>query len=121
MSIDWNTIGAGVGALILSVITWFGGRATKKATTDATVAKAKAEATQSAAESSVVEMMRQEVLRLGARVAALEEEQRKAQARESRLIRHVFRLEGLLRGAGLEPPHFDIDGQPEKAGGTSAD
>ena len=111
MTIDWSQVGTAIGGLVLSLGGWLAGRATNKAKAEASVEKARAEGAGAAAETSVVTMMRDEVKRLSDRVSALE-------TREGRLIRHIYRLEGLMRGAGLEPPHFDIDGQPEKAGGT---
>lgn len=111
MSIDWSQLGTGLAGLIIAIGGWFAGRKTSKATTEATVERARADGASAAAETSVVTLMREEVRRLSERVSALE-------TREGRLIRHIYRLEGLMRGAGLEPPHFDIDGQPEKAGGT---
>jgi hypothetical protein len=55
--------------------------------------------------------MREEVTRLGERVGRME-------ARELRLIRHIYRLEGLMRAAGLEPPPFDPDSDTIRAGGS---
>lgn len=111
MSIDWSQVGNAAIAIIIGIGGWVGGRATKKATTEASVERARAEGASAAAETSVVTLMREEVKRLADRVGALE-------TREGRLIRHIYRLEGLMRGAGLEPPHFDIDGAEIKAGGT---
>jgi len=114
MSVDWSAIWGVVMPAIAGLAGWIAGHKTNKATTEATVERARADGASAAAETSVVTLMREEVKRLADRVGALE-------TREGRLIRHIYRLEGLMRGAGLEPPHFDIDGQPEKAGGTSAD
>ena len=100
MTFDWSTIGAGIAAAVTGAVGWLAGRQ-KRAT----------EATEEKAERDVIELLRKEVERLSVRVAGLE-------GREGRLIRHVYRLEGLMRGAGMEPPPFDIDGQPIKIGGT---
>lgn len=109
--IDWQAIGAAAAAIFIGVGGWLTGRRGSTAKTDTEVAKARAEGAQAAAEQTVVELMREEVSRLSVRVAALE-------SREGKLIRHIYRLEGLMRGAGIEPPHFDIDDEPIKAGGT---
>lgn len=98
--IDWQTVGAGIGGLFVGAMSYFAGRGKRQ------VADTKADA-----EVDVVTLLRQEVERLSERVKGLE-------AREGRLIRHVYRLEGLMRGHGIEPPPFDIDGEPIKAGGT---
>lgn len=111
MSIDWASIGTAAAGILTGIGLWITGRKKNAASTDAAVARAKAEGAAAGAETSVIELMRQEVKRLGDRVAALE-------SREGRLIRHVYRLEGLMRGAGIEPPPFDIDGEPIRAGGT---
>lgn len=59
----------------------------------------------------MIQLMREEVTRLGERVGRME-------ARELRLIRHIYRLEGLMRAAGLEPPPFDPDSDTIRAGGS---
>jgi hypothetical protein len=108
MTVDWQQVGSAVVALVVGAGGWIIGRKDKKATSEANVAKARAEGATAAAETSVVELMREEVRRLSVRVAALE-------SREGRLIRHIYRLEGLMRGNGMEPPHFDIDGDAPQA------
>ena len=61
-------------------------------------------------EISVIQMLRDEVGRLSTRVTGLE-------AREGRLIRHVYRLEGLMRAANIEPPPFELDPVTPTTGG----
>jgi len=107
MSVDWQQIGTAIGGLALGaggVGMWW--------------RKQRVGSAESTAQVSVLEMMRQEVERLGKRVAALETESKVSAAQQHRLIRHILRLEGLMRAGNLEPPHFDIDGQPEKVGLT---
>jgi len=113
MAIDWNAVGAAAIALVTGAGGWLMGRKPNQAKLDAAVSAAKAEAVNSDSTSAAVALLRAEVERLSARVQALE-------GREGRLIRHVYRLEGLMRGAGIEPPPFDIDApdHPIKAGGT---
>lgn len=98
--IDWGTIGQGIMAVVVGALGWIAGRQ-----------KRKTEAVEEGAERDVIRLLRDELDRLSARVSAMEK-------REGRLIRHVYRLEGLMRGAGMEPPAFEIDGLPIKAGGT---
>ena len=92
MAVDWQTIGTGVGLVVSNAITYFvsRGRREVKAASDE-------------AERDVVLLLRQEVQRLSERLTAME-------GREGRLIRHVYRLEGLMRAKDIEPPPFDIDG-----------
>ncbi len=92
MQVDWSSVAAAVFAALSGVGGFLTGRQRRS------VVKVTA-----AAEGSVIEMMRAEVLRLSLRVTALE-------GREGRLIRHVYRLEGLMTGAGMQPPPFEIDG-----------
>lgn len=100
MSIDWAALGTAAGGLIIGIGSFLAGRGKRQ------VADARADA-----EVDVVTLLRQEIERLSSRVAGLE-------SREGRMIRHIYRLEGLMRGAGIEPPPFEIDGEPIKAGGT---
>jgi hypothetical protein len=90
--IDLNAAGTAIGGLILSIGTFFAGRGKRNVESAAAVA-----------ETDVITMLRDEVTRLSNRITALE-------GREGRLIRHVYRLEGLMAGAGLTPPPFEIDG-----------
>ncbi len=101
MALDWGVIGTGAGLLITNVVAYFAGKGKRE------VKEAANEA-----ERDVIVLLRQEVERLSARVTAME-------SREGRLIRHVYRLEGLMRGAGLEPPLFDIDGDVAIKAGLS--
>jgi hypothetical protein len=100
--IDWTVIGTALGGVATGVLAYFKGRGTRK------VENAKADA-----ETDVVTLLRQEVERLAERVKGLEK-------REGRMIRHIYRLEGLMRGHGIEPPPFEID-EPIKAGLTDPD
>ncbi len=92
LSPDWSAIGTAIGAIVLGAGAYIGGKAKRGVITAKEVA-----------ETDVITLMRAEVLRLSNRVTALE-------GREGRLIRHVYRLEGLMTGAGMTPPKFEIDG-----------
>lgn len=97
---DWPAIGTALGGLAIGVTGFITGRG-----------KRKVEDAKATAETDVVTLLRQEVERLSDRVKGLE-------TREGRMIRHIYRLEGLMRGHNIEPPPFEIDGEPIKAGGT---
>jgi hypothetical protein len=53
-------------------------------------------------ESRLYETVRQELDRLSTKVEKLER-------RSGRMLNHIYRLEGLMRAANLEPPPFDPD------------
>jgi hypothetical protein len=97
---DWNAIGTAIGGLVLGaggVGLWWRKQAVAGAESGAHVA--------------VVDLLRQEVERLSVRLAALEQ-------REGRMVRHIYRLEGLMRAKGIEPPPFDLDSDTIKPGLT---
>lgn len=98
--IDWVAIGGYLGMVGTGFAGYIKGRGKRAVESAAT-----------GAETDVIVMLRQEVARLSARLTAME-------GREGRLIRHVYRLEGLMAGANLTPPPFELDGVPIKAGGT---
>lgn len=97
---DWNALGTALGGLVLGaggVGLWWRKQRVDSAETGAHVA--------------VVDLLRQEVERLSVRLAALEQ-------REGRMVRHIYRLEGLMRAKGIEPPPFDLDSDTIRPGGT---
>lgn len=98
---DWQAIGTAVAGLVLGA----GGVA-------AWVHKQQVANASAGAETNVIELLRGEVRRLSERLTAME-------GREGRLIRHVYRLEGLMRAKDIEPPPFDIDVDSYRAGGTA--
>ncbi|WP_099553146.1 hypothetical protein [Stenotrophomonas maltophilia] len=98
--VDWQAIGTAFGGLMVGaggVALWW--------------RKQFVETAREGAEVNVIQLMREEVTRLGERVGRMER-------RELRLIRHIYRLEGLMRAAGLEPPPFDPDSDTIRAGGS---
>lgn len=100
VDVDWQAIGTAVGGLMVGaggVALWW--------------RKQFVETAREGAEVNVIQLMREEVTRLGERVGRME-------ARELRLIRHIYRLEGLMHAAGLEPPPFDPDSDTIRAGGS---
>jgi hypothetical protein len=97
---DPVTFSGYVTAIVTGVGGWFLARGRRNAETAAVVA-----------ETGIITMLREEVTRLSLRVSGLEQ-------REGKLIRHVYRLEGLMRANNIDPPPFDIDGEPIRAGGT---
>lgn len=110
-AIDWSAIWGVIGPAAVGLGTWLKMRKPNQAKVEAAVAAARAEAVNSDSTSEAVKLLRGEVERLSGRVQALEN-------REGRMIRHIYRLEGLMRAANLDPPPFDLDAEPAKAGGT---
>src|SRR6478609_5248669 len=98
---DWQAIGTAIAGLVMgagSVALYF--------------QKQKVANASAGAETNVIELLRGEVRRLSERLTAME-------GREGRLIRHVYRLEGLMRAKDIEPPPFDIDVDAYRAGGSA--
>ncbi|WP_099589711.1 hypothetical protein [Stenotrophomonas maltophilia] len=100
VDVDWQAIGTAAGGLMIGA----GGVALLWR-------KQFVEAAREGAGVNVIQLMREEVTRLGERVGRME-------ARELRLVRRIYRLEGLMRAAGLEPPPFDPESDTIKAGGS---
>lgn len=96
--IDWQALGGAVVSLMIGA----GGVALlwrKQAVDNA----------RQGAEVDVIDMMRQEVKRLGDRLGAMEQ-------REGRLIRHIYHMEAVMRAAGMNPPPFNIESDTIQAG-----
>lgn len=91
--IDWTAVGTALAWILVGIGSYLAGRGRRPV-----------EAAGVAAETDVIDMLRAEVSRLSQRITALE-------GREGRLIRHVYRLEGLMAGAGLTAPPFSLDGE----------
>lgn len=100
MALDLTLIGGGLASLATGFIGWFAGKGKRNVENAAT-----------GAETAVITLLRQEVERLSLRLTALEQ-------REGRMVRHIYRLEGLMRAKDIEPPPFDLDSDSIRAGGT---
>lgn len=96
---DPVTVGGWLAAIVTGALGWFGGRAGRKRDNEAVLT-----------ESRLYETVRLELDRLGVKVEQLER-------RSGRMLNHIYRLEGLMRSSGIEPPPFDPDGHIG-AGGT---
>ena len=93
---NWDVIiGGAIASVLAGLLAWFT-RGTRSAQDRADVASADAS-------TNVVELMRGELNRLAERVHNLER-------RELILLRHIYKLEALLRDMGKEPPDFELDG-----------
>lgn len=100
MVIDWALIGTAAAGIVSGIGGFIAGKGKRNVATAAT-----------GAETAVIDLLRQEVERLSGRLTALEQ-------REGRMIRHIYRLEGVMRAQGIEPPAFDLDSDSIKPGMT---
>lgn len=94
---SWEAVGMAIASVLIGVGGWLSGRGRRNAED----AGYRRDTTAAETESRVVDLMRGELARLSDRVAAME-------AREGKLIRHVWLLEGLMRAADLDPPPFSV-------------
>lgn len=93
---NWDIIiGGAIASVLATLLAWWT-RGTRSAQDRADIASADAS-------TNVVELMRGELSRIAERVHNLER-------RELILLRHIYKLEALLRDVGKEPPEFDVDG-----------
>lgn len=96
--VDWQALGAAIGGLVVGaggIGLWW--------------RKQVVETARQGAEVDVIQLMRDELTRLGAR--QLEQERR-----ELRLLRHIYHLEALMRVAGLNPPPLNVESDTLQAG-----
>jgi len=90
--------GGWLAAIVTGALGWFGGRSGRKRDEQAITT-----------ESRLYETVRLELDRLTTKVDQLEK-------RSGRMLNHIYRLEGLMRAANLEPPPFDPDADPQPCG-----
>lgn len=106
MVLEWDKIGAAITGLVIGIGGFFGGRVTRKADTGAEVAQANAAASVADAEGTLYNRLREEIDALRNDVsrlrADLDVERRHGRALEL----HVWKLERIMRDAGLTPPPF---------------
>ena len=107
--IDWAVIGTGLGALATNAITYFMTKGKRKAADAVDIAVADAE-------STLYNRLRERLDALEGDVTKLRGELDTERKHGRKLERHIWRLEGLMRKAGVEPPPFDDDEM--KPGGT---
>lgn len=120
---DWNAIGTAVAAVVLTVGTMAGGawawwqkNQRNQAATRADVAESNAEKTVADAQQTVYKLLVERLAALEKESIAQREDLRAvrteldaAQSHSRALVLHVWKLEGMMRLAGLTPPPFDIE------------
>lgn len=105
--IDWQAVGAAVGGLLLggvSALTWWNRRTVRNARDSADVAGAGADRTVADAQHTLYAML---VARLGTleeEMKTLRRELNAERERSRELETHIYRLENLMRRAGMDPP-----------------
>ncbi len=112
MAIDWTLVGAGVIGLATSIGAYFkgqGARSVGAATDGAGIAVADAE-------TALYNRLRERLDSLEGDVTTLRSELDTERRRGRALERHIWRLEVLMRKAGIEPPQ--LEDEPIRAGGT---
>lgn len=120
MSIDWTAVGtaiAGVGAIGSAVYAGWLKVQKNRANTRADVAEADSSRTVADAQQTVYRLLNERLTTLENEVRGLRNELDTERKHSRRLELHIWRLEGLMRKAGIEPPAFHED--ELKAGGTA--
>ena len=100
--IDWAVVGTAVMGIATGIGGWFAGRGKRQ----------RESARDSAAEAGklqVIDLLRSEVDRISQRMLAMATRIEALEQREGRMVRHIFRLEGVMRAHNIEPPPFDVE------------
>lgn len=120
MSLDWQAIGTALGAVGMvagGIWAWWLKNQRSQANTRAEVAEAGAERAVADAQQTVYKLLTQRVETLEQEMRAVRAELDAERKHSRRLEMHIWRLERLMRNAGIEPPPFPDD-EPVRAGGT---
>lgn len=107
---DWNVIGgvlAAVGAIATGAWGWWLKNRKDTAATQAHVANARASEEVADAQQTIYRLLNERLNTLEVEVRGLRDELATERRHSRKLEVHIWRLEGLMRGAGLEPPVFD--------------
>lgn len=107
MVIDWTVIWGVVGPALSGLAVWLKTRKPNQAKVDAAIAQARAETSLADAEGALYRRLREDMDALRGDVDRLRAELATERTHGRKLERHIWRLEGLMRKSGLEPPPFD--------------
>jgi|SRR5688572_20486041 len=100
--VDWQATGGVIGAIgTLAAGIWAWVERSRRSS-----AAASADIAQSHAEESIYRMMTERLTALETDVGRLRDELAQERSHSRALERHIFRLEMLMRQAGMEPPPF---------------
>lgn len=117
MSLDWTAIWGVIGPALAGLATFLATRKPNKAKLDAAVAQAKADGSAADAEGTLYRRLREDVDALSGDVKRLRAELDTERTHSRKLERHIYRLERLMRNAGIEPP--ELHEEDLKVGGTA--
>ena len=105
--IDWTAVGSSLVALIVgagTALAWWQARAAKAARLEAEVAKAGANRTVADAEHTLYRLLSQRLTAVESDLAKVRAELSQERQRGRELEIHIYHLENLMRGAGMDPP-----------------
>lgn len=108
---DWQALGTAIGFVIIGAggaIAWWNRREADRARTEAEVAKEGAVRTVADAEHTLYKLLAERQTQLEAEVKAMRSELATERQHSRELEVHIFRLENLMRKAGLEPPERQV-------------
>lgn len=111
---DLTTIGgalAAIGTIAAGAWAWFERARRAKAETSADVATSDAQRTVADSQQTVYKMLTERLHALEQDVQSLRNELAAERAHSRKLEIHIWKLEGLMRKANLEPPIFDTQAQ----------
>lgn len=106
-SIDWETVGGGLIAVGLGALAWWKNRQKTDAQDRAATAESNADATVADAQSTIYKLLTERVVTLESDMRAVREELSAERKHSRKLEQHIWKLENLMRTAGMEPPVFE--------------
>lgn len=107
---DWDQVGgwlAAAGALATGAWAWWLKNQRDRARTSADVAGADADRKVADAEGTIYKLLAERLKTVEGDVRTLREELAAERLHSRKLELHIWRLENLMRKAGIEPPAFD--------------
>lgn len=117
---DFGAIGgvlAAIGALATGAWAWWLKNRKDTAVTKADVARAEAAQEVADAQQTIYKLLNERLNTLETEVRGLRDELATERRHSRRLEAHIWRLENLMRKAGIEPPAF-LEGEQVGVGGT---
>lgn len=108
---DWTALGAALVSLVIGTgggIAWWQQRAARAARSEADAAKAGADRAVADAEHTLYKLLAGRQAQLEQEVREMRQELATERQHSRQLEVHIFRLENLMRKAGLEPPEREL-------------
>ena len=114
--IDWSALGgtvagvfSAVGLAAGGVYAWWQKNQRTAATTRADVAEANTERVVADSQSTVYKLLTDRLTTLEIEMRGVRQELSAERSHNRQLVLHIWKLEGLMRQAGLTPPQFDAN------------